>query len=561
VEHQSKWFAKHYSLSDQAHHSMTDSYDGAAFVDTDECTIYLPTTVDFSTKFAGIDFERIFSITLDVRRGSSLPNPDLFNWKVCLPQLRELVMTKALCAVDRNGRRGLQVEDFVTRLSLPEAPLLRFLRMDKNALSSLPQAVCAITSLVVPHLGGNQLRELPAGIGALVSLQHLDLNHNHFRELPETIGNLKELQTLRAFGNSRLERLPETIASCGRLSRLLLGQCSLFELPGGMAELTELSELQLEGNPLRVPKELISRLIKARSLARSASWKGEPPLEGLRPLAHVSVGLLLSIHKEQLAVPPSPPGRTEQLSDWTGIEDVMQCEPTLSESPEISVQSEGVEFVVKVTPVWRCLECDKYNLKLWHRGLDTYSTKCNYCRYDTAARGHYCPGNMMQYEKCPNCEYMPNSDPKYRQRKPRELWAFCCNACSDSGGSTHGVMCQRALSGSRGGNGSDRSDRSNRSNRSNGSWRTPRSSEGSYCGSGGRWHRQHERGTKGCIGSNAGYNQRGRCGNGSEKQGYSMKEAKGSHIERGSGRSGSHGTGSQSWGKGMDGRSRRRNPQ
>jgi hypothetical protein len=54
------------------------------------------------------------------------------------------------------------------------------------------------------------------------------------------------------------------------------------------------------------------------------------------------------------------------------------------------------------------------------------------------------PSNT-QHKKCPNCSFMTNSDPLYRQRKPRKLWPFCCNACASSDGSKHGVLCQRTL--------------------------------------------------------------------------------------------------------------------
>jgi uncharacterized LabA/DUF88 family protein len=45
--------------------------------------------------------------------------------------------------------------------------------------------------------------------------------------------------------------------------------------------------------------------------------------------------------------------------------------------------------------------------------------------------------------QCPNCTFERNTSKEYRQRKPKGLWPYCCNACSGSNGRRHGVLCQR----------------------------------------------------------------------------------------------------------------------
>lgn len=82
--------------------------------------------------------------------------------------------------------------------SLPEAlgafSALQVLDCSGNRLTSVPRVVGRCTALQQLLMSSNRLRGLTSGIGNLMRLQLLDLSHNQYRHLPTMTGDLTQLQ-------------------------------------------------------------------------------------------------------------------------------------------------------------------------------------------------------------------------------------------------------------------------------------------------------------------------------------------------------------------------------
>ena len=87
------------------------------------------------------------------------------------------------------------------------AASLTVLKLECNALRSLPGATCDLGRLEVLWLGCNELEELPARLGRLGRLRELCVDTNKLRTLPPSLGDLRLLETLSAETNM-LRELP-----------------------------------------------------------------------------------------------------------------------------------------------------------------------------------------------------------------------------------------------------------------------------------------------------------------------------------------------------------------
>ena len=87
------------------------------------------------------------------------------------------------------------------------AASLTVLKLECNALRSLPVATCELGRLEVLWLGCNELEELPARLGRLSRLRELCVDTNQLRTLPPSLGDLRRLETLSAETNM-LRELP-----------------------------------------------------------------------------------------------------------------------------------------------------------------------------------------------------------------------------------------------------------------------------------------------------------------------------------------------------------------
>ena len=164
-----------------------------------------------------------------------------------LPNLRELDLS------------GVRMEKAPAELeALPHLARL-YLNLDRNRLASLPDALP--TGLRWLRLNGNALSALPESIGALVDLRRIYLNDNALEALPASFGALKALDDVALAGN-RLTAFPAVLVSLPHLRNLdLRGNGSITELPPDIGDMKALRTLTLTG--CRLPKEERDRIRKA----------------------------------------------------------------------------------------------------------------------------------------------------------------------------------------------------------------------------------------------------------------------------------------------------------
>jgi Leucine-rich repeat (LRR) protein/GTPase SAR1 family protein len=139
------------------------------------------------------------------------------------------------------------------------------LDLSGNELTSLPEAIAALTQLQELDLSHNQLTAVPEAIAALTQLQTLDLSYNQLTAVPEAIADLTQLQVLDLSGNE-LTSLPEAIAALTQLQELDLSHNQLTAVPEAIADLTQLQSLDLSGNQLAALQATLSQLSKLHSL-------------------------------------------------------------------------------------------------------------------------------------------------------------------------------------------------------------------------------------------------------------------------------------------------------
>lgn len=148
---------------------------------------------------------------------------------VCLLPTVETIMAdhNTVHALDLSFGPSLQSLDAsrndITQLTLLPGPLgaqpfaMVTLDISHAKLSSLDElALAQLTSLRTLKVDHNAIRTLPDSIGELAELRHLSCSNNQLYTLPETISKLQNLVTLEAHNNS-LEELPLTIWECAKL--------------------------------------------------------------------------------------------------------------------------------------------------------------------------------------------------------------------------------------------------------------------------------------------------------------------------------------------------------
>lgn len=159
---------------------------------------------------------------------------------------------------------------------------LTLLNISKNQLADLPSEICQLKSLELLDLSDNKLTKLPAEIELLTRLRSLDVSNNQLTLLPLQIGNLKNLEELRV-QNNPLGIISPAIYTLDNLKRLKLSGCSISEvslaifklknlifldlsknwllsLPNEFQELRALKVLDLRGNTLDIPPEILASL-------------------------------------------------------------------------------------------------------------------------------------------------------------------------------------------------------------------------------------------------------------------------------------------------------------
>jgi CCR4-NOT transcription complex subunit 6 len=89
---------------------------------------------------------------------------------------------------------------------------LTTLYLNHNQLTTLPQEISRLRSLIHLDLTGNQLSAVPPALGMLTNLRELFLFDNNLTTLPYQLGSLHQLEMLGIEGNLKMDEKMRSIA-------------------------------------------------------------------------------------------------------------------------------------------------------------------------------------------------------------------------------------------------------------------------------------------------------------------------------------------------------------
>ncbi|MEH0157206.1 leucine-rich repeat domain-containing protein [Limibacter armeniacum] len=121
---------------------------------------------------------------------------------------------------------------------------LKFLDLEKNKLSELPNEICELTKLEEIYLPFNQLESLPNDFGRLRSLRVIGLAENKFSQFPITLTQLTKLEVLD-LSNNTIAEIPVEIANMKNLKVLALNGTKVHSFPDEIRELKKLEQVYL----------------------------------------------------------------------------------------------------------------------------------------------------------------------------------------------------------------------------------------------------------------------------------------------------------------------------
>ncbi len=150
---------------------------------------------------------------------------------------------EALPRLARLYLAGCGLKDFPS--SIAAARELTYLNLDRNHIASLPDTLPA--GLRWLRLNGNALTALPDSIGGLADLRRIYLNDNALTNLPASFGSLALLEDVALSGN-RLSDFPAAILSLPKLRNLdLRDNRAIKSLPANIGDMKALRTLTLKG--------------------------------------------------------------------------------------------------------------------------------------------------------------------------------------------------------------------------------------------------------------------------------------------------------------------------
>ncbi|PKA48111.1 Putative disease resistance protein RGA3 [Apostasia shenzhenica] len=154
-----------------------------------------------------------------------------------------------------------------------------------------------LNRLRVLRVDSEAMDSIPGSLGDLIHLRYLNLDGTNIRELPESIGRLTNLQFLNLRSCVYLTKLPNSITQLHNLRRLGLYNTPLSYFPKGIAKLEKLNDLsgfvvaddhQMEQSGLKELNSLpLLRMLSISKLERAQ--KGDLSLEKLTHLVNVKL--------------------------------------------------------------------------------------------------------------------------------------------------------------------------------------------------------------------------------------------------------------------------------
>ncbi len=191
-----------------------------------------------------------------------------FTGLASLSNLRELDLSGVKMEKAPDELEALQhlVRLYLAGCGLKEFPVsvaasgeLVYLNLDRNRIASLPATLPS--GLRWLRLNGNGLTALPDSIGSLADLRRIYLNDNALVTLPDSFASLSSLEDVALSGN-KLTDFPAVLLALPNLRNLdLRGNGAITKLPENIGDMKALRTLTLAG--CRIPKAERDRIRQA----------------------------------------------------------------------------------------------------------------------------------------------------------------------------------------------------------------------------------------------------------------------------------------------------------
>ena len=202
---------------------------------------------------------------------------------------------------------------------------LQSLNLPNNQITEIPEEIAKLTQLQSLNLSSNQITEIPEEIAKLTQLQSLDLSDNQITEIPEAISHLTQLQELDICIN-KVSNLPDSIKNLQKLNSIAISSNNFVSFPYQITTLTELNEIYAIGNKITELPDEIFNLINLRKLILggaqlSNQWSGNERGNQLKSLPYKLIELtnLTELNLDNNPLNPDLAAAYEQ-----GLDAVMQ---------------------------------------------------------------------------------------------------------------------------------------------------------------------------------------------------------------------------------------------
>jgi hypothetical protein len=182
------------------------------------------------------------SVAVDLEQDQPAQNSERLSRLVTFPNLKELIISAAVCEVPESLGQLRSVESL--RIELCDC-----------GDDPLPSTLGMLTALKSLEIERSEIAKVPSTIGELVNLRSLSLRQTSIRELPSSISGCKDLEELDCSECHDLAAIPRQIGGLGKLKSLSLDG-RFTEIPIELAALANLEELFLDGKFIEIPAAL-----------------------------------------------------------------------------------------------------------------------------------------------------------------------------------------------------------------------------------------------------------------------------------------------------------------
>ncbi|XP_066963781.1 LOW QUALITY PROTEIN: leucine-rich repeat-containing protein 40-like [Macrobrachium rosenbergii] len=129
--------------------------------------------------------------------------------------------------------------------------------LPNNRLTLIPSWFGKFQRLQFLDVQGNQLSDLPTDLAELLHLREINISANRFEQIPACVYEMKQLEILMAADNKITTMYVDGLSKLERIAVLDLHNNSIDFIPPLLGNMTQLKNLQLDGNPFRVPRRAI----------------------------------------------------------------------------------------------------------------------------------------------------------------------------------------------------------------------------------------------------------------------------------------------------------------